>query len=160
MFRSCSSNSDDYSPQTIEKLASRSHLARHARPNPTGSQQAVDKVSGECGARQKSARKRSVHTGHEHFEPVFNAGSCPMRVFQQPAGEPTTDNPQSRGTQPGQREISWAWRARGRCADCKRRICQWIERSCRRSRPDSTRPDDKESRACQRRDLPANRTGC
>jgi len=36
-FRASSSNSDAYSPQTIEKPASLSHLARHDRPNPTGS---------------------------------------------------------------------------------------------------------------------------
>jgi hypothetical protein len=37
LFRSFSSNSDDYSPQTIEKLASLSSLARRDRPNPPGS---------------------------------------------------------------------------------------------------------------------------
>jgi hypothetical protein len=36
-FRSFSSNSYGYSPQTIEKLASLSHLARYDRPSPTGS---------------------------------------------------------------------------------------------------------------------------
>jgi hypothetical protein len=48
-------------------------------------QQAVEKASGECESRQKSASKRSVHAVHEHFEPVFNAGSSRMRDFQQPA---------------------------------------------------------------------------
>ena len=49
--------------------------------------QAVEKLSGECETRQNLAKKRSLHAVNEHFEPDFNAVSCRLRVFQQPARE-------------------------------------------------------------------------
>ena len=36
-------------------------------------------------ARQKLAKKRSLHVVNEHFEPVFNAATATQIVFQQAA---------------------------------------------------------------------------
>src|SRR5690606_32208942 len=42
-------------------------------------------VGEAASARQKSAKKRSLHGVNEHFEPTFNAAMATQVVFQQPA---------------------------------------------------------------------------
>jgi hypothetical protein len=47
------------------------------------------KIVGEAAsARQRQAKKRSLRTANEHFEPAFIAAMATQVVFQQPARGP------------------------------------------------------------------------
>ena len=54
---------------------------RHSMP--IWHSQPVEKVSGECRTRQKLAKKLSLLVVNEHFELIFDAVMCRVRIFQQ-----------------------------------------------------------------------------
>jgi len=43
--------------------------------------QAVEKCSGECSARKKRAKNRSLRPVNEDFEPVSDAAMCRLNLF-------------------------------------------------------------------------------
>ena len=56
----------------------------------TPSSSLLKNVFEAADARQKLAKKRSLHVVNEHFEPVFNAAAATQIVFQQAAREALT----------------------------------------------------------------------